>query len=59
MDPAALRVAIPGCESLTETGPDAYDIIVKVGATSLPTEASASLFAAASCRLGDPPSTTT
>lgn len=31
MDPDALRVAIPGCESLTETGPDAYDLTVKVG----------------------------
>ena len=31
MDPEALQLTIPGCESLTETGPDAYDLTVKVG----------------------------
>lgn len=31
LDPDALRAAIPGCQSLTETGPDAYDMTVKVG----------------------------
>ncbi len=31
MDPDALRATIPGCQSLTETGPDAYDMTVKVG----------------------------
>jgi len=31
LDPEALRRAIPGCESLDRTGPDAYDLTVKIG----------------------------
>ena len=34
-DPAILQRAIPGCESLTATGPDAYEAIVKIGVAGL------------------------
>jgi carbon monoxide dehydrogenase subunit G len=34
-DPAILQRAIPGCESLTETGPDAYEATLKVGIAAL------------------------
>ncbi len=31
LDPDALRDAIPGCESLVESGPDSYDVTATVG----------------------------
>jgi carbon monoxide dehydrogenase subunit G len=34
-DPAILQRAIPGCESLTATGPDAYEATLKVGVAGL------------------------
>jgi hypothetical protein len=34
-DPAILQRAIPGCESLTETGPDAYEATLKIGIAAL------------------------
>ena len=34
-DPAILQRAIPGCESLMETGPDAYEATLKVGIAAL------------------------
>ena len=34
-DPAILQRAIPGCESLTEAGPDAYEATLKVGIAGL------------------------
>jgi carbon monoxide dehydrogenase subunit G len=34
-DPAILQRAIPGCESLTETAPDSYDAVLKVGVAGL------------------------
>ena len=35
VDPEVLRLAIPGCESLTETGPDEYAATLKIGAAGL------------------------
>lgn len=35
VDPEVLRRAIPGCESLTETGPDEYAATLKVGVAGL------------------------
>ncbi len=35
MDPTALRATIPGCEDLTEVGPDSYDMTVKVGISAI------------------------
>lgn len=35
VDPEILRLAIPGCESLTETGPDEYAATLKIGAAGL------------------------
>jgi carbon monoxide dehydrogenase subunit G len=35
IDPEILRLAIPGCESLTETGPDEYAATLKIGAAGL------------------------
>ena len=37
LDPESLRQCIPGVESLTETGPDHYDAVMKVGVRRLPT----------------------
>jgi carbon monoxide dehydrogenase subunit G len=34
-DPAILQRAIPGCESLTATGPDAYEATLKIGVAGL------------------------
>jgi carbon monoxide dehydrogenase subunit G len=34
-DPDVLRRAIPGCETLTATGPDAYQATMKVGVAGL------------------------
>jgi carbon monoxide dehydrogenase subunit G len=34
-DPAILQRAIPGCESLTATGPDAYAATLKIGVAGL------------------------
>src|SRR5262245_1815835 len=35
IDPAILQRCIPGCESLTPTGPDAYAATLKVGVAGL------------------------
>lgn len=35
MDPESLRGCIPGCESLTETGPQQWDTLLKVGVASI------------------------
>ena len=35
VDPAILQRCIPGCESLTSTGPDAYAATLKVGVAGL------------------------
>jgi hypothetical protein len=35
VDPAILQKCIPGCESLTETGPDAYEATLKIGVAGL------------------------
>jgi carbon monoxide dehydrogenase subunit G len=35
VDPEMLRRAIPGCESLTATGPDEYAVTLKVGLAGL------------------------
>jgi uncharacterized protein len=35
VDPDVLKKCIPGCESLTATGPDAYDATLKVGVAGL------------------------
>lgn len=35
LDPAVLQRCIPGCESLTETGPDAYAATLKVGVAGM------------------------
>jgi len=35
VDPAILQRCIPGCESLTETGPDAYAATLKVGVAGM------------------------
>jgi carbon monoxide dehydrogenase subunit G len=35
IDPAILQRAIPGCESLTATGPDAYEAALKIGVAGL------------------------
>jgi len=35
VNPAILQRCIPGCESLTETGPDAYAATLKVGVAGL------------------------
>ena len=35
IDPEILRRFIPGCESLTATGPDAYEATLKVGVAGL------------------------
>ena len=35
VDPAILRRVIPGCETLTEVGPDEYAATLKVGAAGL------------------------
>jgi carbon monoxide dehydrogenase subunit G len=35
LDPAALKQSMPGCERMVETGPDAYDITIKVGIAAI------------------------
>lgn len=35
LDPESLRSCIPGCESITETGPDQFDAALKVGVASI------------------------
>jgi len=35
IDPDVLRRAIPGCETLTATGPDAYEATLKIGVAGL------------------------
>ena len=35
LDPAALKASMPGCERLDETGPDKYDITLKVGISAI------------------------
>jgi uncharacterized protein len=35
VDPEVLRLAIPGCEALTATGPDTYSVTLKIGAAGL------------------------
>jgi uncharacterized protein len=35
IDPAILRVVIPGCESLVETAPDEYAATLKIGAAGM------------------------
>jgi carbon monoxide dehydrogenase subunit G len=35
LDPKAIERAIPGCERMVETGPDAYDMTVKVGIAAI------------------------
>jgi carbon monoxide dehydrogenase subunit G len=35
LDPAVLQRCIPGCESLVETGPDAYAATLKVGVAGM------------------------
>jgi carbon monoxide dehydrogenase subunit G len=35
VDPEILRRIIPGCEALTETGPDEYAATIKIGAAGL------------------------
>ena len=35
LDPESLRACIPGVEQLTETGPDSYDAVMKVGVAAI------------------------
>ena len=35
MDPDALRQTIPGCEELSQVGPDSYDMTVKLGISAI------------------------
>jgi hypothetical protein len=35
LDPAAIQAAIPGCESMIETGPDTYDMTIRVGIAAI------------------------
>ncbi len=35
VDPGVLQRSIPGCESLTETGPDTYEATLKIGVAGL------------------------
>src|SRR5919204_4888757 len=35
LDPESLRSCIPGCESLTETSPDHWDAVMKVGVAAI------------------------
>jgi carbon monoxide dehydrogenase subunit G len=35
LDPAALKAAMPGCERMEETGPEKYDITLKVGIAAI------------------------
>src|SRR6185436_1493347 len=35
LDPESLRSCIPGAESLTETGPDHWDAVMKVGVAAI------------------------
>jgi carbon monoxide dehydrogenase subunit G len=35
LDPEALRAAIPGCESMAESGPDQYDAALKLGIAAI------------------------
>jgi carbon monoxide dehydrogenase subunit G len=35
LDPSAIQKAIPGCEEMTATGPDAYAMTVKVGIAAI------------------------
>jgi uncharacterized protein len=35
LDPQALRAALPGCESFTETEPERYDITLRVGIAAI------------------------
>jgi len=35
LDPEMLRAAIPGCEEFVQTGPDEYDLRVKVGISAI------------------------
>ena len=35
LDPAAIRRAIPGCEAMDATGPDTYDLTIKVGIAAI------------------------
>ncbi len=35
LDPVSLKAAMPGCEAMTATGEDAYDITIKVGIAAI------------------------
>jgi carbon monoxide dehydrogenase subunit G len=35
LDPESLRACIPGCEALTETSPDHWDAVMKVGVAAI------------------------
>ena len=35
LDPESLRSCIPGCESLTETAPDQWDAVMKIGVAAI------------------------
>lgn len=35
LDPAAIQKAIPGCEAMKQTGPDAYEMTIKVGIAAI------------------------
>src|SRR3979411_3416172 len=35
LDPESLRTCIPGAESLTETSPDHWDVLMKVGVAAI------------------------
>lgn len=35
VDPALLTRVLPGCESMTTTGPEQYDVILKIGVAGL------------------------
>ena len=35
LDPVSLKASMPGCEAMTATGEDAYDITIKVGIAAI------------------------
>ena len=35
LDPKALQASMPGCEKFTEAGPEAYDLVIKVGIAAI------------------------
>ncbi|HEX6031579.1 MAG TPA: carbon monoxide dehydrogenase subunit G [Tepidiformaceae bacterium] len=35
LDPAALKASMPGCERLDPTGPESYDLTIKVGIAAI------------------------